>query len=141
MKKATLFLFFIAAIFSSCAPSMGKYYMYTSVVDYSRYSQKGFFITESNSVSFEYTPIGSIYVEVVSGDTPIPAKDEMSYETYVFKAANLDDAFQKLVDAGMKRDANGVINVKTEHYKPYYNKEENKIIGDSWVVTGMLIKK
>ena len=60
MKKIII-SFIILLFFSSC---MSTYRSYTIVVDYSRYAANGFFITESNSVSFEYMPVGSVIAHV-----------------------------------------------------------------------------
>lgn len=53
-------------IFSSCVSQ--KFGHVTSYLDYSRYSDAGFFITELQSVPFDYVPIGSISVREYSGN-------------------------------------------------------------------------
>lgn len=66
MKKALL-LFFCAIILSSCAIYLPAPKSIIGMVDYSGLINRGIFVTESNSVSFEYEPVGSIYVEEVGG--------------------------------------------------------------------------
>jgi len=117
MKKL-LFFAAIVLLFYSCSPEI--YYAVNSyTIDYSKYTEKNFFITESNSVNFEYKPVGSIVVESVSG-----------YYNSEFISANIDDAFIKLYQVAQKNKANGVINVKMNFGYP-----------SKWIVSGMLILK
>lgn len=113
------------------------------VIDYSKYSDAGFFITESNSVSFDYKPIGSVTVvvangyEVLSADTvfykyntyPTIAKINVKYGDY--KILGTKDAMDLMRDEVIRMGGNGVINLK--------------IIPDpnflSHTVEGMAIKK
>lgn len=62
--KNLFYILLAVLLFTSC--SMYKSINETVVIDYSRYTSQGFFITESNSVSFDYKPIGSV-VTVVKG--------------------------------------------------------------------------
>lgn len=48
----------------SCGPT---YSVVTGYIDYSKYSDQGFFITEAPTVPFDYTPIGSMSVTEYSG--------------------------------------------------------------------------
>lgn len=116
----------------------------TVVIDYSRYTSQGFFITESNSVSFDYKPIGSVVTVVKGtkkketgkqgkGDSVQERKksffDEPRAEYYsVYEA--IDEFVRKSKNAG----ANGTINFKVS----YTNDKE---FGNGYVITGMAIKK
>lgn len=68
MKKAkTLLTLDIAvAALSSCVP---KTYYNTIVgyIDYASFADEGMYLTESNSTSFDYTPLGSVSATVLSG--------------------------------------------------------------------------
>src|SRR5690606_19343858 len=71
MKKLLWML--SVAFFASCATNkmaLPEPYTTVSIVDYKFYTERGFFITESNSVSFEYTPVSSIVVKSVPGFLP-----------------------------------------------------------------------
>ena len=50
-----------------CSIQKRVYVQESVIIDYSKYNNKGFFITESNSVNFEYKAIGSISAKVESG--------------------------------------------------------------------------
>ncbi len=56
-----LFISAMALLLSACA-TMPKwaYTSYSASFDFTEFTNGGFFITESNSVSFDYDPIGSI---------------------------------------------------------------------------------
>ncbi|MDR0681615.1 MAG: hypothetical protein LBG15_07200, partial [Dysgonamonadaceae bacterium] len=68
MKKAALVL--ILTVFTSCVPGRMGYHTNTYIIDYSVFTEKGFFVSESNSVSFDYRPLGSLHVTVYSGKVP-----------------------------------------------------------------------
>jgi uncharacterized protein YbjQ (UPF0145 family) len=125
MKKFLL-ISIALVLFASCA----QYKIFNSYFDYSEYDAKGLFITEATSVSFPYTPVGSIVVNVVSGLNRNAVVD--GRETGIigdYKKAILEDGFNHLYKEAMRKKANGVINLQFEHIK------------NEWVITGMLIKK
>lgn len=121
MKKLLCILscFFIM---SSCTTI--KYFEYATNIDYSKYYNTDFFITESNSVSFDYIPISSVSVEIVSGDIvagerpPMIIKENVynpewgKYKQGIYKEADYSDVLSKIVDECKKYKANGVINLK-----------------------------
>lgn len=83
LKLLTLSVLCISSV--SCTPKFSSKVYYT---DYQRYSDAGFFITESNTVSFDYVPVGSVVVRQTAGimsDTEIISQnvpengDMMSY--------------------------------------------------------------
>ena len=78
MKKV-LFSCFISVFLVSCST---RIYQLHYVVDLNPYSEQGFFITESNSVNFEYTPVGS--VETIAGGVDNSGRnknyDDVSYK-------------------------------------------------------------
>lgn len=141
MRKI-LFFIFAAFILSSCSSRI-PYVKYHSVIDYSEYISRGFFITESNSVSFAYEPIGSVVAGVSSGweilnsttetttsDDNVygtSSKTKIKYGEYV--GARLDDAIDLLYKKCIELGADGVINFSFSSS------------GSECVVSGMAIKK
>jgi len=124
-------------MFASCATS--KYQVITSVLDYSTVSEnKDFFITESNSVSFNYKAIGSITVECISGNHGTTIIDN-SYETSNYKFASVEDAYKELVKTFISKGANGVINLQSRYISAYSTKYT--FYDSRWIVSGMMIIK
>lgn len=140
MRK--IFLFFIAVSMMSCSAQV---YYYKSVayspVDFRPYTESGFFITESNSVGFDYKPVSLVFAYVASGylpdenniatDTgesfePVSStfRDDMYYRPkrvkpvdiskLEYRAATQADAVEKLVQAAKELGANGIINLKLQ---------------------------
>jgi hypothetical protein len=133
MKKILL-LFTVSLLFFSCDTS--KYLINSSYVDYSAITDgKDLFITESNSVSFEYKALGSITVECISGDTNTMDANDFP----VYKIASIEDAFKELIKIADSKRANGVINVQSHFFSAY--SIGNVTYQSRWIVTGMLIKK
>ena len=135
MKK--LYYILLIASFSSCSIIPKTLYVGSvSIVDYTPYSDKGFFITESNSVSFEYTPVSSVMAvfrsgyastEVVNTENKQP-KSKHSDDVYSGQSASkriktgdfiestpqsvLEELYRKSVEIG----ANGIINLKISSF-------------------------
>jgi hypothetical protein len=97
------------------------------IVDYVSYSEKGFFFTESNSVNFDYKPMGSIYVKMSSGyskekiqridSTFNFAIGDYEYSNRTefvvdYERAVIGDAIRVLYDNAVKMGANGIINLE-----------------------------
>lgn len=144
MRKILLIILTVF-ILSSCAsiPDIRKPYIRSNgVVDYSEYTSRNFFITESNSVSFDYDPIGSVVAFVESGwevlnrtTKTITSKDDVygtaskekiKYGDYVY--AELNDAIEELYQVCKEMGADGVINFS-------YSSSDGE-----YVVSGMAIK-
>ncbi len=135
MRK--LFLFLLVVLFN-CSCVTWNYEVNVSTIDYAKLSNsKGFFISESNSVSFEYTPIGSISIECVSGNDGV--ESELNWSTTKYKHASIEDGFKKLIQVSIEKGANGVINVQTK-YLPAFN-TKYAYYPDRIIVSGMMIKK
>ena len=155
MKKVLIIMFF--ALFEvSCVTVSVKSLDIVSVLDYSPLTSKGIFVTESNSVGFEYEAIGSIYIEMRNGTVKksnqsknrdeydiiysskhnrspqsIPERSELTKQ----KSYNIDDAVKRLAYELQNLDANGIINLKIQHV------ETNITHGEGYVITGMAIKR
>ena len=152
MKTSVITLASILLL-TGCSVQKMPYLETSSFVDYSTYAQKGFFITESNSVSFEYKPIGSIMVkvengyEVLSVDKNEFSIDNISGQTKVsykqklgdYKIATINDALDLIYKKSIEQKADGIINIKIEPIispNPY---QTNTITG--YFVSGMAIKR
>ncbi|WP_106832183.1 hypothetical protein [Parabacteroides pacaensis] len=128
MKKILLLPAITFCIFfTSCMPT-AKFSTSSSFVDYTKYTTKGFFISEANSVSFEYDAIGSISTLVLSGTENKQNKKNnnaknVSYgdgllTTHKIIYATQQDVVDGLYNEAVKQGANGIINLKIE---PYFN--------------------
>ncbi|NDV46626.1 hypothetical protein D0T49_06160 [Paludibacter sp. 221] len=144
MRKL-LFLLFISLLLFSC--KIVKFYpeTYSNALDFKSYTEKGFFITTSPSVNFDYEPIGMVSSSARSGYNK-ELKENKSKRVYF--RANPSDALNELHREAIKRGANGVIDLKI-----YYETADVKNIwifplpfpivekGRQITVKGMLIKR
>jgi len=76
-----------------------RYTETSSILKYNEYGD--FFLSESNSVSFSYQPIGSVTSNVKTG-----------YEGKRYIIANAEDALYVLCQEARKNGADGIINLK-----------------------------
>lgn len=135
-------------LLSGC--SMRQFSHYVGLLDYS--AVPGMFITESNSVSFEYQPVGSILVMEISGDAKKEKKktkelddiygdgQDHSGEIYYVSAgnwryANMQSALNYAAERAKELGGNGIINLRTDVLLD----EHNHI--DKAIVRGMVIKR
>jgi len=146
MKK-TLIYALIIVLFSACATLRPDPLSIISVVDYSPLTDRGIFVTESNSVSFEYKAIGSVIVEESGGWIARDGKrSPSSKEDYyigsskkIYQSPKFESTFKKLSEKLESIGANGIINLKissTSELNRAYNVYVEKI-----TITGMAIKK
>lgn len=135
-----------------CSIQKRVYVQESVIIDYSKYNNKGFFITESNSVNFEYKAIGSISAKVESGYGTVDSYKEktmnddlypqemsvkVKYRDYI--QATPEAALETLYKKAIENGANGVINLKIT---PIINNENPYIsIITGYFVTGMAINK
>ncbi|MDE5800948.1 MAG: hypothetical protein K2H74_08015 [Paramuribaculum sp.] len=131
-----------------CAPKI-SYVESVRTIDYSKYSRAGIFLTESNSVSFTYEPIGSLNVLVLSGygkTTTVTNKvnsndviyGDLTYQESKTKTTDYITATpEKALDAAMaelkKLRADGIINL---HIQYIVNPGR-----EGYQLTGMAIKR
>lgn len=150
MKTKAIAIATIGALFmlSSCAPKI----LYTEsigFVDYSSYLSKGIFLTESNSVSFEYDAIGSVTVSVFSGNTVISQTQQVDKNDIYgektrisnkmgWRAASPESALEAAVSQAVSKGANGLINIKISPATEVYS---SKTVRSGYLVTGMAIKR
>lgn len=155
MKKVYLLFSFMMIVLTACqslpAPKSNM-----AVVDYSVLTNQGVFITESNSVSFPYKPIGSVSIDELGGWVRKADKKRTEYmrEDYyssssssggrqvykqVYQAPEINDMFNKLAAQLHELGANGIINLRiTQTFE--YSKEVKQSI-HRVTISGMAIKK
>lgn len=108
MKRA-LVLGMMVFLLSSCMV-YPKYSAKTYFTDCTKYTQDGFFITQSNSVSFDYQLIGLVNTLVLTG---------ASEDGTTLIQASEDDVLYNLCEKSMLQKANGIIDLKiTPYYDP-----------------------
>ena len=119
MKK--LFLLSAAMmLFVSCASvQLPAPRSATSLMDYSPLTSNGIFVTESNSVSFEYEPIGSVVAVAYGGWGKLESQKAGKDDSYVSTSGktvyfdpSLSDAYESLKSKLFEIGANGIINLK-----------------------------
>lgn len=114
MKKSCYpLLVMLIALLSSCvSPKLSQVEM-VNFLDYSKYTNQGFFITESNSVSFEYAPMATVTVTVLWGD-----EAQWVVENGVAKKRYGDASPERALELAVKRSrekgANAIINLHIE---------------------------
>lgn len=140
MEKKISCLLFSILVLSACSVSnLPAPKSEVFMIDYSMLTQQGYFVTESNSVSFDYEAIGSIYAEEVGGWVPKDGKPKStdpkenyyinSGRKHIYQKPNLQNTYVNIANKLKAVGANGIINLKVSNYS-------NKII-----ITGMAIKK
>jgi hypothetical protein len=145
MKKIILMMLFCTFIIASCVSVKYPYINESRVVDYSEYTSKGFYITEFNTVRFEYEAIGRIMVNIKSGYEVLNIEAEKKEDAYYianktkikygkFIYATPDDAVRELYNIAVESGANGIIDLSINTITINGN-----IVGYS--ATGMSIKK
>ena len=156
LKLLTLSVLCISSV--SCTPKFSSKVYYT---DYQRYSDAGFFITESNTVSFDYVPVGSVVVrqtagvmsdtEIISQNVPEPPspsqganrRGEVLWEMFgelekkrhsnSWKLPSDYTALDAVYKVAKEQNADGIINLKIT--MPEVNN------ADIIELSGMLIKR
>ena len=132
MKK--LLIIVILFLFTSC----GIIIPAVKVTDFADFREfKDFYFTESNSVSFQFTPLGIVSAVRVSGDEEITTQNKNSEPKYGYIRATSQDALRLIYDKAKIIGANGIINIKLEYLKANDSYGSN----NGYFVTGMAIKK
>ncbi len=159
MKKLLISLA-IASFMSSCVTVQKSMYVAaSSAVDYQQYSDKNFFLSESNSVNFNYSPISSVISIVRSGYITIDkAKNDSKNQDALrddrlnsthgwdgkssFRDASSEEALKELYTKALALGANGIINLKiTTFTEKGTNALGSPIDLVGYSATGMAIKK
>lgn len=146
MKKISIYLFALCMLaMVSCKSMLPQFTQKTYVLDYSEAGKRGVFLSEANSVSFDYEPVASIVVTSKDGyvqkpkvsknyddispvETKVSYKDEWQEATY---AQTLDRAVQSCIELG----GDGIINIT---FNVNYD-SNGAVIGNT--LRGMVIKR
>lgn len=148
MKNVLLSIICVsAASLTSCAPKM-QYVASSSYINYQTYVDQGVYITESNSVNFDYTPLGSVSAIVFPGYVKatrpsqyqyndLNGKPQLTEEYNKWKSADVQDAIALVVEKAKQQGGNGVINFSI---KPT-SESDGKAIRHGFLVSGMVIRK
>ncbi|MDX3913813.1 MAG: membrane lipoprotein lipid attachment site-containing protein [Pseudosphingobacterium sp.] len=157
--KRILFALTGVSLLSACSIYQQPAIYEASGIDYSKYSSNGFFISESNSVSFDYVPISSVSATVADGyvqksidglqrksnqkkDNVYSDKSPVNSERFSkgeYVEFTVSDAVELLYKRSTDLGANGIINLKIRRVSGYDKKGYWKGIG--YEATGMAIKK
>ena len=101
MRKYIILLL-VTLVFSSCGSlTTIEQHTITSIVDYSEFAKNGIYVTESNTVNFDYVPIGSV-VSVTTG----------ALSDFTSAPVDVDKAFKKVCEELKEKKANGLINLR-----------------------------
>ncbi len=157
-----------ALLLSSCVTQKIPAVKEASIVDYKKYWDQGFFITESPSISFEYIPIGAVtvnlqdgYEAIANNNTNNTAEKKTGWASrsrgaqsaatakYTDKLArfSLYDAIDMAVAKAKENGADGLINVSidiarvTTSKQTTYGGTADTGSGYGYVVKGMAIKR
>lgn len=149
MRK-TFLIFTIILLVTSCSNKYPRM-IYNSSIDYSSYTKNGFFITESNSVSFDYEAIGSVTTQITDGWEVVKGKkpEGKSYDYYELKKIKYgeylplqyEDAIDQIVSQAKRMGANGLINLTFTYTGSISGKYGGLISPEKITVSGMAIKR
>ena len=151
-KKPTIIVALLTLMFTVSCVTKDAFVQVIGYMDYQMIGHGKVFISESNSVSFEYTPIASITVSELSGHvikTKKAKKNEPTTNESVgddiyyasekdktnYREASYVSALKRAVAICENNGGDGIINLK---YRSEYDYESHK-----WIVavTGMIIKR
>jgi len=123
-KIGLFFTFSTIFFFSGCTVTNDISYQERIVgIDLSKYSQQGFFITTGDFAG-DYTSVSIIQVNCRSGISPEGKQEKKSYEDEIYrdrtsqkyKYCDIDQLIDTLVSDAKSKGANGLINLKIDHY-------------------------
>ena len=136
----------LLATLNACRPPFRHATYY---IDYQQAGDGLVFITEANSVSFDYEPMGSVLVEEISGSVKITipkTKKDRNVEDGIYgedvatktvtsyAEATAQSALNYAATVAIRLGGDGIINLKLSTYRGPHN---DKIV----VVSGMVIKR
>ena len=149
MKKILL-LTITSFVLFGCSSLRPPAMLLSTSLDFAEYQKEGFFITESNSVNFDYTPIGSVSGINVAGykmaGTTLKVYSDDVFRTenksFVQTTSEFIPATQKAVLAEMVKKAkeigaNSIINLNIK----YFSHSDGKTSRAGYEGSGMAIKK
>ena len=150
--KTSKLLIMIATVATLTACETIKTNTFTQAASALNYQQIGgsdMFLTESNSVNSEYTPIASLivyettgrtvenveYTERIAGSEIYGTTPEVKIKQGKNRYANMASALAFAVKTAKEMGGNGIINIKTDMLFDEFN------IPKTAIITGMVIKK
>ena len=140
MRKI-LIISILGIIFCSCQP---KYSVISRVQDYSKYTNNGFTIAQSDCVAFDYQSISFVSIEEKSGKVnpnSIYAKSKGVHLKYdvLYKDCSVENALDLFVEECKSLGADGAIDLKISYLEN--NKKHTYKSNPSIIVTGLAIKR
>lgn len=145
----------LVALLASCKSSTPAFKHEAYLVDLRTMTDDGFFITESNSVGFDYQPIGVMTLFEYSGEdktyvvTQQEVQQDLNDGIYVqsmmkrqskhWRTADSQSALNEMVRVAKEQGANGIINLSIKYN--YYIYNEVPMYLESVEVRGMLIRR
>lgn len=149
MKKVLLAILCLASL-SSCSVKI-PYVQEAYFTDYRIFMEKGFFITESDAVSFDYDAVGSMAIEQRAGHELILKKGDNFDSTYSsgllekkwgkYKNVSLEGAMDYFYSEAKKKGADGTIKFKVETI--FEGRTSGGMVVNTpvgYTISGMLIK-
>lgn len=147
MKKSFVIAALSAILMTACTTKL-PYVASPQFIDYQTYAAQGIFITEANSASFDYTPLGSVSVVVFPGYTTAVRPAQNNHEDLYGKtktteqynkwqSADVTDAIELAVKEAKQQGGNGIINFKIQPT----SETDGKIARHGFLVSGMVISK
>mgnify|MGYP005878621111 CR=1 FL=1 len=159
MKKLLVLIFALLSLVACTTVKLPIPVSSSGFIDYLPLTSRGIYVTESNSVSFDYEAIGSIYV-TENGGWVRTSKDKNIKEEKRKKHLNVEDdsyytpenseissgkstyispdvviAMENMAQELKKTGANGIINLKIEYTR------EGVLNIEKITISGMAIKK
>lgn len=138
----------IAIMLNSCV-SAPKFEQYVGFIDYVKIADEyNVFVTEANSVSFDYSPVGSIDVTEISGMKEVPVVSSVPSDTIkssvksakgysktksLYVLATPESAVCFAAKKAKEMGGNGIINLDIQ-----FTVHNNR---PAYVVSGMVIKR
>ncbi|MGY4385678.1 uncharacterized protein YbjQ (UPF0145 family) [Pedobacter sp. UYP24] len=143
----------LSVLILGCTVRRPPAFISSSALDYTEYQKQGFFLSESNSVSFSYEPIASVSAIQLSGykvkgSGNKEVNDDAFQTGYVtpytavtkeFIKASKEGVLKQLVDEAKSKGANAIINLNFTA-KFAVDKEGYSYL-QGWSSSGMAIKK
>lgn len=128
MKNKLLYILLLSIIVTSCN-TLPKPQTFIKIIDYSLLTKEGIYVTESNSVNFDYIAVGSIIVTEKGG---------WEFEKRI--DPNIESALKKLVIELKKINANGIINLTVSYSSELASFSTSQVYVPTITVRGMAIK-
>ena len=165
MRKVLILAALALSMYSCKTQVPPEPYTTYSTIDYSSLISDGYFVTESNSVSFDYDAISSIYMEVHRGWIKLTKEernqirdeemigDDYYYGTngstqklksphkYRYVTPNSEKAISELKKLMKAQGADGILNLKLSYQKIPSEKPGYQPLDEYIIVTGMLFKR